>query len=59
MIVGDEEVEPPSTGRVRFEIVEELMMTMFDQCPADPVAAGFGRPIIGPPRLRYLEPIRG
>ena len=56
-IIGDENVEPPSTLRVGFHTVEEAAVAVLDQALAKSVAAGVCSPVGGTPRLHHRPPI--
>ena len=51
-IIGDKEVQPPTAVRVRFHTVEELAVTMRDQCIPKALAIVIDRLTVGAPGLR-------
>jgi hypothetical protein len=55
-IIGDKDVQQPSAVRVRFHTVEELAVTVHDQCIPNTLAIVVDRPTVGEPCLGRLPP---
>ena len=58
VIIGDKDVQPPSTLRVGFQMVEEQAVTVGDQFPTKALTVGIHGSAVGAPCLCLCEPVR-